>query len=51
MLNPAGKTFYDSVLAGSFSTDSIKDIDTKTGATLTANAIMEAVNKAVTANK
>lgn len=51
MLNPTGKTFHDTVLAGSFSTDSIKDIDTKTGATLTANAIMEAVNKAVTANK
>ena len=50
MLNPAGKTFYDSVLAGSFSTDSISSVDTKTGATLTAKGIMDAVNKAVAAD-
>ena len=50
MLNPTGKTFHDTVLGGSFSTDSISGIDTKTGATLTAKGIMEAVNKAVAAN-
>ncbi len=51
MLNPSAQTFHDTVLGGSFATDTISSIDTKTGATFTADAIMNAVKQAVKANQ
>lgn len=49
-LNSKAQDFYDLVLNGSFSVSEVDGIDTATGATKTANGIMEAVKKAIAAS-
>lgn len=51
VLEPTAQTFHDTVLGGSFAIDSIDGIDTVTGATKTAQGIIDAVNKAVAADQ
>lgn len=46
-LRPAAQVMFDKVLNSSFSYDEVEGIDVHTGATLTAEGIMNAVNKAI----
>lgn len=46
----AAKAFFETVLSNSFESDAISGVDTATGATFTANGIIDAVNKAVAAD-
>lgn len=49
-LKPNAQTFFDKVLNSSFNYDELSGVDTSTGATLTTQGIVDAVNKAVAAD-